>query len=247
MRTANTRLQFILLSLLAGLVACRAQDPQRTPRNVASETNGYAAARARMVEDQIRHRGITDSAVLAAMSRVPRHLFVPAIVRHDAYADHPLPIGHDQTISQPYIVAYMTDAADVGPSDRVLEIGTGSGYQAAILAEIAREVYSIEIVPELAVTAKDVLTTLGYRNLQLKTGDGYAGWNEHAPFDAIVVTAAPDHLPPALVEQLAVNGRLVIPVGNQEQQMRVITKTPQGVVEERTLGVRFVPLVRSRP
>ena len=240
-------MKLILLAVIAVATACRAQDPPKTARTSAGEVDPFAADRTQMVEQQLRSRGIADSAVLAAMSRVPRHLFVPADVRVEAYDDHPLPIGHNQTISQPYIVAYMTEVADVSPTDRVLEIGTGSGYQAAVLAEIAREVYSIEIVPELAESARQVLTTLGYSNLHLRTGDGYAGWKEHAPFDAIVVTAAPDHVPPALVDQLAVGGRLVIPVGNIEQQMRVITKTPQGIIEERTLGVRFVPLVRSKP
>jgi protein-L-isoaspartate(D-aspartate) O-methyltransferase len=164
--------------------------------------------------------------------------------QHLAYADHPLPIGHEQTISQPYIVAYMTEAAQVSPDDKILEIGTGSGYQAAILGELAREVYTIEIIPELAERARTELRTLGYTNVQVRTGDGYAGWPEHAPFDAIVVTAAPDHVPPALVEQLAVNGRMVIPVGRGEQQMRVITKTERGVVDDTTLAVQFVPLVR---
>ncbi len=198
-----------------------------------------------MMDDQIRGRGIRDSAVLAAMSRVPRHRFVPLALRDEAYEDHPLPIGLDQTISQPYIVAYMTEAARITRRDRVLEIGTGSGYQAAVLAEVSREVYSIEILPELAERARTVLGELGYRNVHLRTGDGYAGWKEHAPYDAIIVTAAPDHVPPALIQQLAVNGRMVIPVGTDDQQMRVITRTARGVIEERTLDVRFVPLVRS--
>ena len=198
-----------------------------------------------MIEQQLRARGIADRSVLEAMVRVPRHRFVPAQHRHLAYADHPLPIGHDQTISQPYIVAYMTEAAQVSPDDKVLEIGTGSGYQAAILGELAGEVYTIEIIPALAERARTELRELGYENVHVRTGDGYAGWPEHAPFDAIVVTAAPDHVPPALVEQLAVNGRMVIPVGRGEQQMRVITKTDRGVIDETTLSVQFVPLVRS--
>lgn len=197
-----------------------------------------------MVQDQLRGRDITDSAVLRAMSAVPRHELVPAEVRQFAYDDNPLPIGFGQTISQPYIVAYMTQAADIAPGDKVLEIGTGSGYQAAVLAELARDVYSIEIVPELAERARRDLHRLGYRNVHVRAGDGYAGWPEHAPFDAIVVTAAPDHVPPALVEQLAVNGRMVIPVGDRVQEMRVITRTARGVTEERTIPVRFVPLVR---
>ncbi len=198
-----------------------------------------------MVDEQLRPRGIADEAVLAAMTRVPRHRFVPPDFQPQAHGDFPLPIGFDQTISQPYIVAYMTEAARIGPEEKVLEIGTGSGYQAAILAEIAREVFSIEIIPELASRARILLGELGYKNVHVRTGDGYAGWKEEAPFDAIIVTAAPDHVPQALVDQLAVNGRMIIPVGRGDQEMRVITRTPAGVTQESTLPVRFVPLVRS--
>jgi protein-L-isoaspartate(D-aspartate) O-methyltransferase len=235
-----------LLLLLGSLGACRPSSPQPDSLPVRRDARDPAAPeRARMVEAQLRARGIRDRAVLAAMTRVPRHRFVPPSERHLAHADHPLPIGFDQTISQPYIVGYMTEAADISSGEKVLEIGTGSGYQAAILAELAREVYTIEIVPELAASARTLLRALGYANVHVRTGDGYAGWREHAPFDAIVVTAAPDHVPPALVDQLAVNGRMIIPVGAGEQEMRVITKTARGVVEQRTLEVRFVPLVRS--
>lgn len=198
-----------------------------------------------MVREQLRARGIREPAVLAAMTRVPRHRFVPALYEDLSYADHPVPIGFDQTISQPYIVAYMTEAARVSSNEKVLEVGTGSGYQAAILGELAREVYTIEIIPELASGARNILSELGYTNVHVRTGDGYAGWKEHAPFDAIVVTAAPDHVPQALVEQLAVNGRMIIPVGAGEQEMRVITRTASGVTQESTLRVRFVPLVRQ--
>jgi len=236
----------ILLSLLlASVAACQPPRPAtdtRSPRDSAQDP--YAPQRARMVEDQLRARGIRDRAVLAAMGRVPRHRFVPEQVRHLAYADGALPIGFDQTISQPYIVAYMTEAAEIGPRERVLEIGTGSGYQAAVLAELARDVYSVEIVPRLAARAESTLRALGYRNVHTRTGDGYAGWKEHAPYHAILVTAAPDHVPPALVEQLAVGGRMVIPVGTGQQEMRVIRKTNAGVVEETTIPVMFVPLVR---
>lgn len=207
--------------------------------------DSYAALRAAMVEEQLRARGIRNRAVLTVMTRVPRHRFVPAMYQDEAYDDHPLPIGFDQTISQPYIVGYMTEAADISSNEKVLEIGTGSGYQAAILAELAREVYTIEIIPELAERARTVLSELDYRNIQVRSGDGYVGWKEHAPFDAIIVTAAPDHVPPALLEQLAVKGRMVIPVGTGEQEMRVITKTATGITDEKTLPVRFVPLVRS--
>lgn len=195
-----------------------------------------------MVESQLRARGIVDPRVLRAMTRVPRHRFVPPEFVDEAYADTPLPIGLDQTISQPYIVAYMTEALQVSSDARVLEIGTGSGYQAAVLAEVVQRVYSIEIVPELAERSRRILNELGYDNVELRQGDGYRGWPEAAPFDAIVVTAAPDHVPPALVEQLAVGGRLVIPVGVFAQEMRIITRTDERVVSETTIPVRFVPM-----
>jgi protein-L-isoaspartate(D-aspartate) O-methyltransferase len=195
-----------------------------------------------MVERQIEARDIRSPAVLAALRKVPRERFVPAGAVDVAYADHPLPIGLGQTISQPYIVAYMTEAAEISPNDKVLEIGTGSGYQAAILGEVAREVYTIEIIPELAERARSVLAELGYANVHVKAGNGYLGWPEHAPFDAIVVTAAPDEVPPALVDQLAVGGRMVIPVGSANQDMMIIERTKSGVVERRTIPVRFVPM-----
>ena len=237
----------IVLPLLLGtLVPC--QPPRRASDSLSVRDSApqdpYARERARMVAEQLRARGIRDRAVLRAMARVPRHQFVPAPYQELAYADRPLPIGFDQTISQPFIVAYMTEVANVSSGERVLEVGTGSGYQAAILAELVREVYTVEIVPELATRARTQLRALGYANVHVRTGDGYAGWREHAPYDAIVVTAAPDHVPPALVEQLAVGGRMVVPVGADEQEMRVISKTARGVVEQRTIPVQFVPLVR---
>lgn len=199
-----------------------------------------------MVEQQLRSAGIRDGRVLGAMARVPRHRFVPRTELPAAYDDAPLPIGFGQTISQPYIVAFMTQAARVAPGDRVLEIGTGSGYQAAVLADVvgpAGAVYSIEIVPELAARARVTLAELGYANVHVRAGDGYRGWPEHAPFDAIVVTAAPDHVPPALVAQLATGGRLVIPVGTQAagQELLVISRDARGVTTRRTIPVRFVP------
>jgi protein-L-isoaspartate(D-aspartate) O-methyltransferase len=199
-----------------------------------------------MVDRQIEARGIRDPRVLEAMRRVPRERFVPLLHRGSAYADHPLSIGYEQTISQPYIVAWMTEALRVGPASRVLEIGTGSGYQAAVLAEIVREVYTIEIVEPLAASARETLASLGYRNVHVRHGDGYQGWPEQAPFDGIIVTAAPDHVPQPLVDQLGVGGRLVIPVGGQREMqfMTVITKTTTGVTREETIPVRFVPLVR---
>jgi protein-L-isoaspartate(D-aspartate) O-methyltransferase len=207
--------------------------------------DAFASRRARMVEEQIRARGVRDPRVLEAMAAVPRHRFVPDEYREGAYGDFPLPIGFNQTISQPYIVAFMTEALRVGPGAKVLEIGTGSGYQAAVLGEIAAEVYTIEIVSPLAAQAAALLEELGYTNVHVKDGDGYAGWPEHAPFDGIMVTAAPDHVPQPLVDQLAVGGRLVIPVGVAEQELRVLTKQADGRLHEgERLPVRFVPLTR---
>jgi len=194
---------------------------------------------------QLWERGIQDRVVLKAIFKVPRHRFVAISRAALAYGDSPLPIGHKQTISQPYIVAYMTEVAKISSEERVLEIGTGSGYQTAILGELAKAVYTIEVIPELAQRAGKILSELGYQNIHVKTGNGYQGWAEHAPYDAIVVTAAPDHVPEALVNQLAVNGRLVIPVGTVNQELLVITKTPDGLMKRRTLPVRFVPMVRK--
>jgi len=200
-------------------------------------------ARQRMVDEQIVARDVRDSRVLAAMRKIPRHLFVPSQMLPYAYADEPLPIGHGQTISQPYIVAFMSEALELKPQDRVLEIGTGSGYQAAVLAELAREVYSIEIVEPLGKEAAERLKRLGYSNVKLRVGDGYGGWPEAAPFDAIMVTAAPDHVPPALVEQLREGGRLVVPVGRFFQNLIRIRRTAKGTRQETLLPVRFVPMV----
>ena len=199
-----------------------------------------------MVEEQMRSRGIADARVLAAMLKVPRHQFVPRDQQHAAYEDRPLPIGFGQTISQPYIVAFMTEALALGPSDTVLEIGTGSGYQAADLAELAGEVYTIEIVPELAERARRTLAALGYHRVTVRHGDGYAGWPERAPFTRIIVTAAPEALPQALVDQLAIGGIMVVPVGPRsgDQELRILRKTERGVVTERSLPVRFVPMVK---
>jgi protein-L-isoaspartate(D-aspartate) O-methyltransferase len=209
------------------------------------QTEPDVDARARMVEQQIAARGVVDPRVLSAMRRVPRHRFVDATLARHAYEDRPLAIGYEQTISQPYIVAYMTELLGLTENARVLEIGTGCGYQAAILGELAREVYTIEIVKPLADCATKVLADLGYTNVHVRHGDGYGGWPDHAPFDGIVVAAAPDHVPQALIAQLAVGARLVIPVGDLDQEIRVITKTPTGVREERLIPVRFVPLTRD--
>ena len=203
----------------------------------------FRSARERMVREQIESRGVRDPRVLVALRKVERHLFVPEALHHRAYSDQPLPIGHSQTISQPYIVAYMTEALELKPSDRVLEIGTGSGYQAAILAELVREVYSIEIVEPLAKESAERLKRLSYKNIKLRTGNGYRGWPEAAPFDAIIVTAAPPSIPAALIEQLAEGGRLVVPVGTMFQELIRVRRTPKGMTQEDLLPVRFVPMV----
>lgn len=202
------------------------------------------AERDDMVRTQIEARGVTNPRVLEAVRRVPRHRFVPPGAEREAYRDSPLLIGHGQTISQPYIVAVMTDAASLEPDDVVLEIGTGSGYQAAVLGELAGTVYSIELVPALAERAAVLLKELGYANVHVRQGDGYAGWPEHAPFDAIVVTAAPPEVPEALRQQLRVGGRLVVPVGTASQELLVIERTPTGFIERPLLPVRFVPMVK---
>ncbi len=205
----------------------------------------FELQRRQMVKYQLRDRSIRDERVLAAMAKVPRHQFIGSSWRDLAYSDRPLPIGHSQTISQPYIVAYMTATAEIAPEDKVLEIGTGCGYQAAILGEIAKEVYSIEIIPQLAEKARRTLGQLGYENIEVKTGDGYQGWTEHAPYDAIIVTAAPEHIPQPLIDQLAINGKMVIPVGKWYQDIVVLTKTKDRIVEERTLPVIFVQMRRK--
>jgi protein-L-isoaspartate(D-aspartate) O-methyltransferase len=199
-----------------------------------------------MVADQLRARDIRDPRVLDVMSRVPRHLFVPESERGEAYGDHPLPIGHGQTISQPYIVAFMTQALDVRSEHRVLEIGTGSGYQAAVLGELAGEVYTIEIVEPLADSARETLSTLGYKNVHVRAGNGYLGWPERAPFDRIMVTAAPEEVPEALVQQLRVGGLMAIPVGAWLQELRILRKTESGLETLATMPVRFVPMTGKK-
>jgi protein-L-isoaspartate(D-aspartate) O-methyltransferase len=201
-----------------------------------------------MVEQQLKARDIDNKRVLAAMGKVPRHEFVPPAVREQAYRDHPLEIGHKQTISQPYMVALMTQLIGPKPSQRVLEVGTGSGNQAAVLAELVKEVYTIELEPELAKEAAERLKGLGYKNIQVRAGDGYQGWPKAAPFDAIVVTCAPEHVPEPLFKQLKPGGKMVIPVGpnSDGQMLHVITKTADGEQKIRKVTpVRFVPLRRS--
>jgi len=202
----------------------------------------FAQLRQRMVATQIVARDVEEPRVLAAMEKVPRHLFVPETFRAQAYEDYPLPIGESQTISQPYIVALMTSLLGLQGGEKVLEIGTGSGYQAAVLAEIAGEVYTVEILEPLAERARATLAELGYKNVHLRQGDGFAGWPEQAPFDAIVVTAAPPTVPKPLLDQLRVGGRLVIPVGRYFQDLLVYTKTESGIEKRNVIPVRFVPM-----
>ena len=200
------------------------------------------ALRRAMVETQLAGRDITDRRVLLAMEKVPRHLFVPRILWSQAYADYPLPIDHDQTISQPYIVAFMSQVLQLDGTERVLEVGTGSGYQAAVLAELCREVHTIEIIPELSQGASKTLKQLGYSNVHLRVGDGWAGWPEKAPFDAIMVTAAPPRIPQPLIDQLSEGGRMILPVGDLYQDLVLVEKTPEGVTRQKVLPVRFVPM-----
>ena len=240
-----TRSLVLLCYFFLSQLACQDLGSPTNPAvsdDAGHQQDVFSKERREMVERQIRARGVKDEKVLKAMRKVPRHLFVPETHWKFAYEDTPLPIGLDQTISQPYIVAYMTEAAQISGDDKVLEIGTGSGYQAAILGEIAKEVYTIEIVPELAQRSASLLKKLGYKNVFAKEGNGYLGWPEHGPFDAIIVTAAPDEVPKALVDQLKVGGTMVIPVGTSYQEMMLITKTDKGMTEKRTMPVRFVPM-----
>lgn len=212
---------------------------------VGGEGLEHGRLREAMVREQIEARGVRDPRVLAALRAVPRERFVPAAARDHAYDDGPLPIGEGQTISQPYIVAVMTELLRPEPGDRVLEVGTGSGYQAAVLARLVARVYSIELVPSLAQRARDVLAELGLSNVEVFVGDGYRGLPALAPFDGILLTAAPSEVPPALLEQLALGGRLVAPVGTGDQELRVLERTAEGIVSERLFPVRFVPMVRG--
>ncbi|MFN2269243.1 MAG: protein-L-isoaspartate(D-aspartate) O-methyltransferase [Anaerolineae bacterium] len=265
------RVKLILAIVLVLLAACAKTEPTPSatllPTPILSSTSysstldspvptftplppsveeAFAKQRERMVIETIERRGITDEDVLNAMRAVPRHLFVPEGDQDYAYGDHPLPIGYGQTISQPYIVALMTELLELKEGDKILEVGTGSGYQAAILAEIPGiEIYTIEIIPELAESAQKRLAGLGYTHVHCKTGDGYFGWLEHAPFDAIIVTAAPDHIPQPLLDQLAAGGRMVIPVGppGGYQTLWKLVKQPDGEVKNYNMGgVAFVPL-----
>lgn len=243
MRSFWMILIIISLGLLPLISACQ-PSPRITLTPIADQ-DPFKDARARMVKETIEGRGIADPGVLRAMRTVRRELFVPDEYLSQAYADHPLPIGYGQTISQPYIVAWMTELLDLKPGERVLEIGTGSGYQAAVLAELGYvSVYSIEIIPELAESARDRLARLGYQQVHVKTGDGYFGWEEYAPYNAIIVTAAPDHLPPPLVEQLAPHGRIVIPIGppGGYQSLWKFVQEGDQLKAYNLGGVLFVPL-----
>ena len=213
-----------------------------------ASSQDWQTLRAQMVERQIKARGVKDPAVLAAMLKVPRHLFVPPGRRELAYGDHPLPIGQGQTISQPFVVAYMTSLLGLKPGEKVLEIGTGSGYQAAVLAEMGAEVYSIEILPGLAREAARALSRLGYGGVRLKVGDGYRGWPGQAPFDAVIVTAAPPEIPKALIRQLKSGGRMVVPVGpaGGVQRLVLLRKNQKGNLSKTAMElVRFVPMIHS--
>ena len=230
------RIFMVFYLILMGMMSCR----QETGHMTMEER--FAKAREQMVEKQIKARGVRDRRVLEAMRKVPRHRFVKKEYWPEAYADEPLPIGYGQTISQPYIVAYMTEQLQLKGDEKVLEIGTGSGYQAAILAELAKDVYTIEIIPELAHHADSVLQSLGYQNVHVRVGDGYLGWPEAAPFDAIIVTAAPEQIPSPLLEQLKVGGRMIIPLGDFYQDLVLVVKTEKGIRKERKIPVRFVPM-----
>lgn len=230
-------MKYLIISILFGLHFTTLQQEDQ-----------YATLRKDMVSNQIISRGIRNPLTLKAMQKVPRHLFVPAAYRNRAYEDNPLPIGYDQTISQPFIVAYMTELSKPAKSKKVLEIGTGSGYQAAVLAEIVDKVYTIEIIPQLAKEASTRLSSLGYKNVFTRTGDGYLGWKEHAPYDIIMVTAADDHIPQPLLDQLAENGRLIMPVGSPSSAQQIVLAVKKnGKIEKSKLAmVRFVPLLRDQ-
>jgi len=209
---------------------------------IASAGDRYAEKRWEMVESQIIARGIRNTAVIQAMLNVPRHEFVPEESRGEAYDDNPIPVGLGQTVSQPYIVALMTELLNPARGGKMLEVGTGSGYQSAVLAETGCDLYTIEIVESLAERARRILENLGYSNITYKIGDGYQGWEEHAPFDGIIVTAAPGHVPVKLVDQLKIGGRMVIPVGDESQELLLIEKTDTGITKKRITAVRFVPM-----
>jgi protein-L-isoaspartate(D-aspartate) O-methyltransferase len=249
MRTAFSKLLFVLLVCPPTCVCHGGCSVNWFPSTQKEKTDageaeraGFAKRREQMVRQQLQARDITDTRVLEAMRAVPRHAFVPPELIDSAYEDNALPLKLGQTISQPYIVAYMTQALDLHGTERVLEIGTGSGYQAAVLANIVREVYTVEILPELSQSAAAVLSRLGFHNIRLRVGDGYLGWPEEAPFDRIIVTAAPEKIPQPLIDQLQVGGRLVLPIGSVDQNLVVVEKKESGITSRTAIPVRFVPM-----
>jgi protein-L-isoaspartate(D-aspartate) O-methyltransferase len=239
----SKRIRIMTFTFLIGALVFFASSLQAAEDEPGQDS--FSRSREIMVRDQIQARGIKDEKVLEAMRAVKRHLFVPLIYRPWAYSDSPLPIGNEQTISQPYIVALMTELLSLKGNEKVLEIGTGSGYQAAVLAELSKEVYTIEIFPALAQRAEKLLQDLGYSNVHVKCGDGFLGWPEEAPFDAIIVTCAPDAIPQALIDQLSEGGRLVIPVGEEIQELRLVRKVNGKTVTSGGIPVRFVPMLRE--
>ena len=224
----------LMAALLALGGACQSEQPK--------SGEDFADIRQAMVDDQIKKRGVSDQRLLDALNKVERHLFVPEEYRSKAYADHPLPIGENQTISQPYIVALMTELLKLDGDEKVLEVGTGSGYQAAVLSELAAEVFTIEIVEPLAERSEKLLDSLGYKNVTVRCGDGYAGWEEQAPFDRIIVTCAPPEIPEPLIQQLADSGRMVVPVGDFWQELVLIEKFGDGIRKTNIIPVKFVPM-----
>lgn len=244
MRKNNKIILFLIISLIIFIVLINGKNNIEKSNDAAGEISKYNELRKNMVEHQLRSRDINDEKVLNVMGKVERHKFVPESLKNNAYDDNPLPIGYGQTISQPYIVALMTRSLDVDKNDKVLEIGTGSGYQAAVLSELVDEVYTIEIIKELSFTAEERFKNLGYKNIKVKNADGYFGWEEFAPYDAIIVTAASNHIPPPLPEQLKDGGKLIIPLGStlNFQTLTLVTKKGNNLETEFITGVRFVPL-----
>lgn len=239
------RFLFLFIFLLIS-AKCDKKDLNKYSKEQSMNTPDiFYQKRLLMVEKQLKGRDITDEKVLNAMLKIERHKFVPEQYQDLAYIDEPLPIGYGQTISQPYIVALMTQLLELKGDERILEIGTGSGYQAAVLAEIVKEVYTIEIIPQLANRAEKLLKELGYKNIFIKVGDGYLGWPEYAPFDGIIVTCAPDHIPQPLIEQLKDGGKIVIPVGEIHQELVVVEKQKEKIIKRRVIPVRFVPMIRQ--
>ena len=239
---------FVILLFLLTFCICCGSEQKNTPEKNADvpklQTQWWVIEADRMVTNQIERRGVRDSKVLRTMRDIPRHLFVPGYLKNSAYSDSPLPIGEGQTISQPYIVALMTELLQLEGGETILEIGTGSGYQAAVLSPLVKEVFTIEIVRPLANSARKLINNLGYKNVTVKWGDGYKGWIEHAPYDRVIVTAAPDQVPQALIDQMKIGGLLVIPVGTYYQELKVITKISEQETEEKSIiPVRFVPMV----